>query len=346
MEPLLGLPLDDVTKKLKSEELMNRKELRSGKMRDSRKTLVKGEKIWADKILHGTDVPLDSITKALRQDEFREGRRRGRPFNRRRVMRFSMKQKRFSRPNNMKRFSRLSNMNVGRRRPRDRGYPDRRLSLPQPQVKWVRGRRMRVRAPPTPNNDALQQVTALQAELQRMQWEEENERMKQRERLRQQKLWEEDQMREREHRLRAAAHLREQLRNHRATRERVREEQASRVQAAGERRREAVANAASDADFRERPPVSRMASPRRTRSASRQGYPTVKVVGIPPKYTAADINNAFKGHFDTHHVIKTSPGCAYILFKTIADARRAKKQFDGGEMNDNKIKITIVEDMV
>jgi len=75
-------------------------------------------------------------------------------------------------------------------------------------------------------------------------------------------------------------------------------------------------------------------------------FPTVKVSNIPIEYTRVDIMGAFKDHFDVHDVIMKTRGSALVMFKNANDARLAKEQFDGGEMNDAKIKVTWAESLV
>jgi len=68
-------------------------------------------------------------------------------------------------------------------------------------------------------------------------------------------------------------------------------------------------------------------------------YPTVKVTNIPQEYSRNDILGAFKDHFDVQDVIMKNRGMALVLFKNANEARLAKEQFDGGEMNDHKIRV-------
>eukprot|EP00397_Hematodinium_sp_SG-2012_P000719 GEMP01000720.1.p1 GENE.GEMP01000720.1~~GEMP01000720.1.p1 ORF type:complete len:461 (+),score=124.89 GEMP01000720.1:52-1434(+) len=75
-------------------------------------------------------------------------------------------------------------------------------------------------------------------------------------------------------------------------------------------------------------------------------YPTVKVSNIPLEYTRLDILGAFKDHFDVHDVIMKNRGTAFVLFRNMADARQAKQKFDGGEMNDHKIKVSWTDNIV
>jgi len=78
-------------------------------------------------------------------------------------------------------------------------------------------------------------------------------------------------------------------------------------------------------------------------SSKSSQYPTVKVTNIPQEYTRADILGAFKDHFDVQDVIMKTRGTALVLFKSQSEARNAKDQFDGGEMNDHKIRVSWCE---
>jgi len=72
-------------------------------------------------------------------------------------------------------------------------------------------------------------------------------------------------------------------------------------------------------------------------------YPTVKVTGIPTEFNRTDILSAFEEHFDVHNVIMKPRGSALVSFTSAEDARRAIQQFDGGELNDKKIKVVLVD---
>lgn len=75
-------------------------------------------------------------------------------------------------------------------------------------------------------------------------------------------------------------------------------------------------------------------------------FPTVKVSNVPTEYSRTDILGAFKDHFDVQDVIMKNRGTALVLFNKMSDAKHAKEQFDGGEMNDHKIKVTWAENVV
>lgn len=84
------------------------------------------------------------------------------------------------------------------------------------------------------------------------------------------------------------------------------------------------------------------ASPARKMRAP--SYPTVKVSGIPSQFTRADILSAFGDHFDVHKVVMgATRGTALVSFKSVKDARRARDEYDGGELNDCVITVTFVQ---
>lgn len=337
MEALLVLPLDEVTKKLKGQGLLGSSKRHGpngahGHARNGLPSNVSNDMPLAEQVM-AQNMTLDSISQALRKANVAGGTNQRRmppwasgpngklwqahpaPF----VKRMAFQRRRHRRPV-FKQFGKRKNAkqhvppHIQQARHRLRALRAH-YGYEEPQRQWrVRDDRhnlMELERQEMAKMERREQIRLLQQERERQAYEAQVEERTH--------LW---QMRQRQ--------LREKLRRHRASKRiPARRETPSRVS------RSPPPMAVPDADMR---PETLLKKP--------EGYPTVKVVGIPTKYTSTDILGAFKGHFDVIHVMKKGPDSAYILFRNPGDARRAKRQFDGGEMNDSKITVTIEKNML